>query len=171
MALQKREKIILGVMGVAVLYAGFEFLVPKSKPVEQQPGSNIAQKTSDLNNFVAGITAKVGKDTTKGLNELVFARAEKDWAQDPMLASSVLRAQKKAEEAAKYVPPPEPKVDFNYMGYIEAKGNRIAVVDGMEYREGEELQTKGYFLKTISPTNIVVASRKWGTEHTFSLQE
>ena len=167
--LQKREMIILGVMAIAVLYAAFEFLAPKKESV----GRNIVQKTAEINTFVTGLTAGLGKDTTKSLNALVFSRAEKEWTQDPFLDTKSLRALSKSRELAKVtaVPAPAPKIEFTYTGYIEADRKRMAVINDMEYREGEELDIKGYVLKSISPANVVIENRATGTELTVSLQE
>ena len=98
--LQKREMIILGVMAIAILYAAFEFLAPK----KESAGRNVVQKTAELNTFVTGLTAGLGKDTTKGLNALVFSRAEKEWTQDPFLDTKSLRALSKSRELAKVAP-------------------------------------------------------------------
>jgi hypothetical protein len=47
----------------------------------------------------------------------------------------------------------------------------MAIINGMEYREGDELEIKGYVLTSVSPTRVVIVNRESRAEQTVSLQE
>jgi hypothetical protein len=172
----KRQMIILGVMGIAILYAAFDFLAPKKKP--SAPGG-MAQKTAELNTFVTDLTAGLGKDTTKNLNALIFSRAERDWTQDPFLDAKAYKAwnatktplKREGAGAVGAAGPVEAKMEFVYSGYLETDRKRMAIINGIEYREGENLDVKGYMLKSVSPTRIVIVNREIGATINVPLLE
>jgi len=164
--LGKREMIILGVMGIAILYAAFYFLAPKKKTSM----SDMAQKTVELNAFVADLNTGMAKDGTRNQDILIFRRAEKEWKQDPFLDAKSYRAWTKARETVK-TGVAAPKIEFTYTGYLEVNRGKMAIINGMEYREGEELDVKGFVLKSITPARVVIENRAAKAAQTIPLQE
>ena len=165
--LGKREMIILGVMAVAVLIAAVDFFMPKKKI----PMIDVAQKTEELNTFVSDLTARMGTDSTKGLSAIIFALAEKDWTQDPFLDSKSYKTWGQSKEAAKEGSGATQKIEFVYSGYLEVRGKRMAIINGMEYKEGDPLDVRGYFLKNISATRVVIENRGSKATLNVPLQE
>lgn len=165
----KRQMIILGIMGIVVLYAAVDFLTPKKSPST----ADRAQKTAELTTFVTDLTVNLGRDQTKNLNALIFSRAEKEWTQNPFLdaksykAWSAARAPVKKEEGGAAVP----KSEFVYSGYIETGLKRMAIINGIEYAEGENLDVKGYMLKSVSPSKVVIENRGIGATVNVPLLE
>jgi hypothetical protein len=47
----------------------------------------------------------------------------------------------------------------------------MAIINGMEYREGEELDVKGFVLKSVSPARVVIENRSTRAVQTIPLQE
>ena len=64
-----------------------------------------------------------------------------------------------------------PKIEFVYSGYLEVDRKRMAIINGMEYREGEGLDIKGYVLKSVSPSSVVIENRGTGATINVPLQE
>ncbi|MBM4315749.1 MAG: hypothetical protein FJ122_17780 [Deltaproteobacteria bacterium] len=159
----KREKIILGLMAIVVLYAAFDFLTSGKK----DPKEEMAQKTTELNTFVADLTGSLGKDTSKNLGALVFSRAEKEWTPDPFLDGKTLKLWAEAKMPVKAAP----KIEIAYTGYLEIDRNRMAIINGVEYREGESLDIQGFVLKTVSPTRVIIEDRAAKKLLNFPLQE
>lgn len=167
-----REKIILGVMAIAILYAAFEFLYPKAKDspaVSTQKA--MEQKTADLNKFVANLNASLDRDWMKNVGTLIFSRAESPWRQDPFLDGRSYRAWLKLKETAKEVKAPPPKIDFVYSGYVAAGQKRMGIINGIEYQEGQPLEIKGYVLKSINAETAVIENSLTGATETVPLQE
>lgn len=163
----KRQMIILGVMAIAILYAAFVYLAPQKKI----PGADTAQKTAELKTFVTDLTAGLGKDSSKNLGTLIFSRAEREWTQDPFLESRTYKSWTQAKATAKETGAAAPKIEFVYSGYIEVNRKRMAIINGMEYREGAGLDAKGYVLKSVSPANVVIENRGIGATINVPLLE
>ena len=151
----KREKIILGVMVIVILYAAYEFLAPKTRAVVE----DTTRKTGEMNSFAADIAAGAGKDLAKNLGPLIFSRAEKEWTQDPFLDARIFKLRAEAKAPPKETLASTPKMEFVYTGYLEVGGKRMAIINGVEYRESEELDIKGFVLNAVSPTQVVVENR------------
>jgi type II secretory pathway component PulC len=152
--LEKRQIIILGLTAIVILYAVVDFLMPNRRDTS----AYMQQQTEDLNSFITTLTAGMGKDTSKNLRPLIFSRAEREWTRDPFLDETSYKSwvQVKVpikEEAA------APKIEFVYAGYLEVDRKRIAIINGVEYTEGEALDIKGFVLKSVSPTRVVIENR------------
>lgn len=162
----KREMIILGVMVLAILYGAYELLWTKRKAPPVTPAGQ-AQTATDLNKFVADMSARTEalKTTT-----LVFSRTEKEWTQDPFLDSPYHRAWVQSRVLAKAAPAAD-KVSFVYSGYLEAGKRSMAVINGMEYREGEPLDIPGFFLRSVTPQQVVIEDRRMGTTLDIPMQD
>jgi hypothetical protein len=168
--LETRQKVILGIMVIAILYVAVDFLIPKKK----DSAMNLKQKQEELNTFMATMTATLGKNAPQNLGLLIFSRAEKEWPQDPFLdekshrswiqARTMMKEKEKDTNVA-------PKIEFTYTGFIEVGGKRMAIVNGNEYKEGEALDIKGYVLTSVSPTSVVIVNRATRAEQKVSLQE
>jgi len=163
----KREKIILGLMAIAILYAAFDYLAPNKK----NQGEDMGQKTAELNTFVTDLTAGLGKDISKNLDVLVFSRAEKEWTQDPFLDGKAYKLWTEAKVPAKETLAAAPKIEIAYTGYLEVGQKRMAIINGVEYREGEALDIKGFVLKTVSPTRVAIENRATMTLLNVPMQE
>ena len=163
--LDKRQMIILGVMGIVVVYAAFDFLAPKK--ISSAP--DMAQNTAELSTFVTDLTAGLGQDTTKNLNALIFSRAEKEWTQDPFLDAKSYKAWSAAKAPVKGAG--APNGEFVYSGYLGTGRKRMAIINGIEYSEGESLDVKGYVLKSVSPTGVIIENRGTGATVNVPLPE
>jgi len=172
--LNKRQMIILGVMVIAVLYALFDFVAPKKK----SSAPDMAKRIAEMNTFVSDLTAGLGRDTTKNLTALIFSRAEKEWTQDPFLDAKSHRAWiaakappvKKAGNGAAAAAA-APKSEFTYSGFLDTGRKKMAIINGIEYSEGENLEIKGFALKSISPTKVVIENRGTGATVNVPLVE
>jgi hypothetical protein len=166
MKLEKRQIIILGVMGIVIVFAAFSLLAPKKKT----SSPSMSRQTAELNTFVTSLAAGLPKDATKNLNILIFSRAEKEWQQDPFLDAKSYRSWTKSREPAKAVAA-APKNQFAYTGYVEVNRERMAIINGMEYREGENLDVNGFLLKSVSPAGVVIENRSTKAVQKVPLQE
>lgn len=158
--LAKREKIILGVMAIAIIVAAFIYLSPKKKSPETT--ENVAQKTAELNTFVSSVAGSLKEDSMKNPGTVILARAEKEWARDPFLSSRDLMKWNEAKARKAKGDAVVTKIEFVYSGYFEVGSKKMAIINGMEYKEGEALDVKGYMLKSISPVKVVIENRGIG---------
>jgi hypothetical protein len=47
----------------------------------------------------------------------------------------------------------------------------MAVINGFEYRIGEELEIEGYILKRITPSKVLIVNKNTGNKEEIPLQE
>lgn len=164
--LEKRQIIILGLTAIVILYAAVDFLMPKKRDT----AADMQQQTEDLNSFITTLSTGMGKDTSKNLRPLIFSRAEREWTRDPFLDETSYKSWVQVK-----VPIKEgaaaPKIEFTYTGYLEVDKKRIAIINGVEYTEGEALDTKGFVLKSVSPTRVVIENRGTRALLNVTLQE
>ena len=147
--------IILGVTALVVLYGAVDFLLPKPKDTDAE----MRRQSEELQSLITTLTAGLGKDSSKILRPLIFSRAEREWTRDPFLDDKGHRAWTQANAPVKEAKAKPVKIDFVYAGYLELDGKRIAMINGVEYAEGEVLDPKEYVLKSVTPTKVVIENR------------
>jgi hypothetical protein len=148
--MNKREKIIVGVMVFSILFALVYFLSPAitwqgEKPAEQYTGSEkIIQE-------IAGELKKVASSPNENY---VIARAEAAWAKDPFY-------KKVMPVAAKAGPGGAGAQDIVYSGFVDMGDKKLAVINGNTYQVGEKLDFGGaFYLKSVEPSQAVIADRQ-----------
>jgi hypothetical protein len=146
--MKKREKIILAVMGVALLGAAYILLSDRSSP---QTNVVTEQNLASVKAFSAQLTEDLKKDILTGPDRYVLERAEAEWASDPFLAKKLSSAVETAGGAVGGEP-----ANFAYSGYLEAGRKRLAIINGMEYQVGEQLEPGGYIVLSIDPERVIL---------------
>jgi hypothetical protein len=58
-----------------------------------------------------------------------------------------------------------------YSGYVDSGKNKTAVINGFEYRIGEQLEIEGYVLKQITPSSVLIFNKNTGNKEEIPLQE
>ena len=142
----KREKIILLIASVALVYGLYALLF--DSPKKESPG--------ETENQIVDVK-KLASDVTKGLNKgklskvegYIMDRARAPWNRDPFLLRETADIGKVVEEV-------EEKVNFIYSGYVQLGSTRLAIINGREYKGGEALEAKGYMVREILPERVVI---------------
>ncbi len=161
-----REKIIIGVMVLAILYGALEFLIfSPSRRLKMEADA----RSQDLNKFVAGLTQEMATNNTSGINRYVMERATTQWRQNLFSEVSweVMTAQKAPspdEEITEEVP-------FTYSGYMEMGRKKTAIISGMEYVPGDELMEGQYIVRAIHPNRVVLEKKEGKVEIILPLVE
>ncbi|MCF8050020.1 MAG: general secretion pathway protein GspB [Desulfobacterales bacterium] len=148
--MNKREKIILVLMGLAVLYGAFEYLWPSGESAA--PGQK-KQSTEELSAYVTGIAASLPQMSVSKAEKYAIASAAAKWTQDPFLQ---VRLPEKQDQAETEETISAEEFNLRYTGYIEMGANRIAIINGREYGIGEFLKETPYRLKDISPNRVLI---------------
>ncbi len=156
----KREKILVGLMVIALAYAAFELVyffvdtTPTHDQVQYDPGD--ARELSV-------ITGRLQQETE--LEEVqihVLQAALSQWSRDPFVPMpEYLLDDPEVQEVV--VEPEEPEQelpDIHYSGYLEMGRTRMAVINGMEYLVGESLQHLNFVVVSIEPESVSLKCRK-----------
>ncbi len=158
----KREKIILSLMVLSIFLYGiyhFSSIKPSDTGIKRPQ-----KKEEKLDKFVADIAVKLKKKDISRTDKHIIATAKSAWAGDPFLRVALpVESQSKQERVAASAL----NVNFIYSGYMEMGDNRLAVINGMEYVVGEELDPGGYIVNSISPAQVVIGIE--GTNQTIVL--
>ncbi|WP_243312410.1 general secretion pathway protein GspB [Fundidesulfovibrio agrisoli] len=141
MNISKREKILLAVMGTAILIAAAYLLWPSSKP---PPSALTPQQLAD--------SKKAGETQLQALEKVQLSEreiqavksAQQPWPRDPLAVRP---------------PDPEAQVDrdkFQYTGFVRVGQSTLAVINGREYQTGEQLESGGFEVVEITPEAVVL---------------
>ena len=147
--MSRREKIIVALMVLAILGGGYDYFFSSNRKSFKFAKKN----TQSLNKFVSEVVARLGKNDLVDANKYIIAKAEQKWKQDPFIQSETLLKSASQTESKKGI---AKKIEFTYSGYINIGDNIIAVINSMEYGEGDNLQQDGYFVKGISPSRVII---------------
>ena len=112
----------------------------------------------ELNKMIADVAENLSKEGLDKADAYIIARAEAEWKSDPFY-KTVVRERRTARER-KAVPVKLKKVPLTYSGYVEMGDKRVAIIDGIEYETGEELEVAGYIIERIEPLEVVIGHKK-----------
>jgi len=148
--MSKREKIIVLLMALAVLYGGYEFFLASKPKSDIKSPEN---KEELLDKFVTDVAVKLKRKDISGVDKYIIARAKDEWTRDPFvrieLPSESELKQERVEASAI-------EMNLTYSGYMEMGDQKLAVIGGMEYMVGDELEPGGYIIKSISATQVMI---------------
>jgi len=164
--LKKREIIILVIAALFVLYAGYEYLIarPASKKVETSANVDSVKKNASISE----LTNDLSKDKLTDFDTYAIRKIETDWSKDPFWKKDLYKEWAAREDAAKGG---STAAKITYSGYVDSGKNKMAVINGLEYRIGEQLEIEGYFLKQITPSKVIILNKNTGDKEEFPLQE
>ena len=168
--LKKREIIILVITALFVLYAGYEYLIagPASKKVNTSATASASADSVKVDTFISGITNDLDKDKKiADLDAYVIRRIETDWGKNPFWKKDLYKAWVNREGLAKG----GVLAKIIYSGYVDSGENKMAIINGFEYRIGEHLEIEGYVLKQITPSNVLIFNKNTGNKEEIPLQE
>lgn len=161
--LSKRQIIILSIAALSVIYGGYLYLIAS-------PASNKV-KTNDQNQEISALVSSLKndlvKDTETGMGAYIIARAEADWQKNPFWDKSSYK-EWAAIQAGASGSSSEAKII--YSGYVDVGKNKMAVINGLEYSVGDQLEN-GYVLKKITTAKVVISNKKTGNELEIVIQE
>ena len=162
--MSKREKIILFFMALSLVYGFFVFFI-------EAPGKKGAMgqssKLESLNKFISHV-AELTKESLSEIDSYIIEKAPKQWDKDPLLSSDT-EFQFKAENTEADVS--ALKVNIKYTGYLNMGAKNLAILNGLEYEEGEELEKGGFIVRKIYPERVIIVIKGQQEEITIPLEE
>ena len=162
--MSKREKIILFFMALSLVYGFYVFVI-------EAPGKKgaIGQKSNleSLNKFISHV-AELTRESLSEIDSYIIEKAPKQWDKDPLLSSDT-EFQFKAENTEADVS--ALKVNIKYTGYLNMGAKNLAILNGLEYEEGEELEKGGFIVRKIYPERVIIVIKGQQEEITIPLEE
>jgi hypothetical protein len=160
--LNKRQIIILVIAALFILYAAYEYLIASPAGKEVKTGTN----STEINTFVSGLQNDLLKDITAGVDVYIIKQAEADWQRNPFWERNSYKEWAAREGATGVF-----ASKIIYSGYVDSGNKKLAVINGLEYRVGEQLEMEGYILKNIKPSKVLIVNKNTGNEVEIPLQE
>lgn len=153
-----REKIIVGVMCLTIVYGAYELIGSKDGGNQSSPEAPKANPLEELRGFVSEVTQKMVKEKMSVEYQYMVERAGMNWVKDPFIAvGGLLRNEATVQKpAGKDSPSSAPPPDFLYTGFLQLGDKKLAVINGVEYAAGESLGVQGYYIRRITPDNVVL---------------
>jgi hypothetical protein len=145
--MSKREKIILAVMLVALLITAYLFLSDSSP---QKTNVANEKELANVKALSTQVTEEVKKKALTDIEKYVLERAQADWPRDPFLEKRLSRVAEATKGGG--VRPS----DYAFSGYVDVGNRRLAIINGMEYFVGDQLESGGYLVKSIDPEKVVL---------------
>jgi hypothetical protein len=160
--LKKREIIILAIAGLFILYAGYVYLFAgsTSKKVATS-GDSVKMETS-----LSGLKDDLNRSKLSDLDAYVVRKTGVNGSRNPFLTRDLYRSWVAKDGSAGNM-----LIKIVYSGYVESGKNRMAIINGLEYRTGEQLKEEGYILKQITPLKVLIFDKRTGTELDIPIQE
>lgn len=147
--MSNREKIIVIMASVAVLYGMYEYLFSAKPGVPQKN----AEDKEDTGLYISRISQELVKANLTPLKKCFIEKTEKKW-EDVFIPAPLPAPEDESGEELQNIKPPV------YTGYLEMENRIMAIIDGMEYVTGDFLPGSGYELILISPEEITVRNKK-----------
>lgn len=157
-----REKIIVGLMCLTIIYGAWELIGNRKKagPTVAANENPVEDARKFLNDFSKKLSSDNGTDKYAG----IIDKTGENWSKDPfLLQSDALKNEKevkkptKPKEIIKRIP------RFAYTGFLEVGDTKLAIINGLEYTVGDSLNVDDYYVKAITPQRVVIAQTR-GTE-------
>ena len=169
----KREKIIVTIMVLVVLWGAYEVFLVSPEEAAETPGdvATVVEKTPDgASQFITDIVKKLPPREKIRRNQLVIEKAGLAWQKDPFIPMEIIRedapAIAKGDQAGDLFIP-----GISYSGFLQVGGRRLAVINGLEYEIDEIIEPGTYVLKQIFQDRVVIASVSGRKTFTVLLEE
>jgi hypothetical protein len=159
--MSNREKIIVGLMLLTVAY-GIYALFFEGKGKTGTTFTASVSATKQLENLNAFIT-KVAEASKAGLSKedkYIISRAESDWKQDPFTTVELTDRPEDEinRQRQQVVQTAGPQLNVSYTGFMQMGDKKFAIINGLEYAAGDELEQGGFIVRSITPTQVVIFS-------------
>lgn len=149
-----REKIMVGMAVLALGYGAIELFLPRPQPAAAPTQSQLLE---GLNTFISRI-ADATRTVASEANAELARKAEAPWTQNPFLkiAKPVAEAPPPPSPARGEKAPERPKPSLRYTGFIDMGERRLAIINGLEYEAGDQVEPGDFRIKSILPTKVVL---------------
>lgn len=154
----KREKIIVFIMILTIFYGVYEFFIAPSTKRPKSISVSTDVKRVDANKLIGNVSKVLKDDDSAIVDAYIVARAEEEWAADPFYTENVSSGH-------------TGEVKLIYTGYLEIGKRKIAIINGVDYQIGDELEMTGYTIKNINPSRVIAVDKRGRGKITVPLLE
>lgn len=168
--ISKREKIILIAMILAVMYGLFEFLFSSS------PDPDLIASKKQLDKLKSSLSSSALVISTGKLSDnqlYIIDNVARDWANNPfnnnfsrdILPGEKVTSGQEGKDNKKGVR------ELIYSGFLSMAKKQVAIINGLEYEVGDELETGGYIVNQIKPSEVLLKIKNQAKIISITLSE
>jgi hypothetical protein len=164
--MSKREKIILFIMALTVVYGFYALFLENPTPRNDKLSAS-SSKLDEFNKFIT----KVAALTKGGLSvedTYIIDRIPVNWTKDPLLNTRKTFDFKPDEEKEDTS---LEKLGISYSGFMKMGKKSLAIINGLEYETGEELPDSGHIIDQIYENKVVIVTRDGRNKISVPLEE
>ena len=148
-----REKILVGLMIVALCLGGLLLI---SDGQQEKTSKAAVDQPKPLTQMITRVTAQFDTPSSLEENRYTLSMAQSPWRKNLFAESpGLLSATAATSDTAAVLPA---NVSLIYSGYIETPQRRVAIINGIEYVVGDQLDQSTYKVQHIAPTRVVLVS-------------
>lgn len=153
--ISKREKIIIILMILAVMYGLFEFLF-SSSPDPDMIASK--KKLDQLKNSLSSSALVISTGKLSDNQLYIIDNAAREWVNNPFknnYSRDILPGEKTT--SGQEVKDNKKGIrELIYSGFLSMAKKQVAIINGLEYEVGDELETGGYIVNQIKPSEVLL---------------
>ena len=149
MVTSKREKIILGLAILAVLYLGGNYLFSHS-----DGGAGFKTKDNSTIEFVMDIAQQVARNNLTDAEQRILEEARKPWPDQPFIKMEVSLGETRLSDSS--TAPSAESDAYSFTGYLEIGSKHLAIINGEEYETGDRLTESKAIVRGISPEQVLL---------------
>ena len=164
--MSKREKIILVLMALTVVYGFYALFLENPTP----RGLGLAESGSKLeafNKFITNVAA-LTKDGLSEIDSYIIEHIPSKWTKDPLLNT---KKDFEFEAGDNMTSTSAKQLGIIYSGFLQMGDRSLAIINGLEYEAGEKLQDGGHTVGEIFPNRVVIVMRGGKQQVTVPLEE
>lgn len=147
----KREKVIIGLMLTAVILGAYSFLYSPSENI----AVNSEKAITELNKVIVDMAGKINRNGRSSV-EYILQKAKEKWKKDPFVQSHGSFDAMEKKDGYKQVS--AGPISILFTGFIHVGNKMIAIINGLEYEEGDVIGDGGMFVQKISREKVVLHS-------------
>lgn len=145
-------------MSVVVVFGIYNFLF--SSGAKKKPAAPVSG-VAETNKFIADVANSFKGDFTE-TNLYIIRQARAEWTKDPFIktvkSETQVSSSKKAPQSNAGVAREQMAkgLKYNYTGFLKMGERILAIINGLEYEQGEEITRGGHVVKVIEPNRVVL---------------
>jgi hypothetical protein len=150
----KREKILVGLMILAIAWGAWEvFFSGRHENGEK----NFQANNSDPAQTAADISQKTQDLAIGGHEKYILQLAASKWQRDPFYPLAGQKDYDKKNETSQ-----NHNQTYYYTGFLEVGKKKMAIINGLEYQPGDEIEPGSAVLLNIFPEHVEIRITETG---------
>jgi hypothetical protein len=154
--MSKREKIILIIMALTIVYGFYALFLENPSPAKPKLASS-GNKLDTFNKFITNVATLV-KGGVSEEETYIIDKIPVKWTKDPLLNTRKEVAFKPEKEQLEEVKKGAAAQELGivYSGFLNMGNRNLAIINGIEYEKGEKLPDGAHIVEEIHPNRVVV---------------